>query len=410
MAMQSIELPAVTQIRASDDYVPPSGGPTAQNWNLGGSSILAHAIALAPFKDSFWTTPSQPNGSLPNAREFGWALHSAVATLSAGPVTPSDGINMSNVPVIMRTCRADGTLLHPARPATYTDYMIRARADAPFGHLWSTYSEASGLRWDHIFSREMESLFNLTPSVLTLDGGRADVSTAKLVAYSLNTSSLSLDSLQVQHFSETAPVTLVRDTSAVDFALWHVAPIDSSGWAFLGDLTKYVPTSSARLVSAESSATSSEVTIVGAVGESVTLTWANAAGSTEAAAAGENRRYVKHVHEYCDNGTGHETPAYSSNTDTLTECQTKCDVLACTCFDYNENEKSSDDTDALDRCRVSTIDTTLTSSSTGYDAFTPIAPPPPRPAQLATASVTCIIGASGNAIATLSSKGEAHCA
>ena len=64
-ALQSVELLAVTQVRVSDDYVP---GPAwthqdsaPQQWRIGGSSILADALSLAPFKDNFcaaqtWTT------------------------------------------------------------------------------------------------------------------------------------------------------------------------------------------------------------------------------------------------------------------------------------------------------------------------------------------------------------------
>ena len=74
-AMQSVEIPAVTQIRASDDYVPGSAA-TPSNWDLGGSSILAHALALAPFKDNYWTVSNQHGGgSLPHGQDLGFALH-----------------------------------------------------------------------------------------------------------------------------------------------------------------------------------------------------------------------------------------------------------------------------------------------------------------------------------------------
>lgn len=52
-ALQSVEIAAVTQIRASDDYVPNVLGSQTQ-WKIGASSILANALALAPFKDNFW--------------------------------------------------------------------------------------------------------------------------------------------------------------------------------------------------------------------------------------------------------------------------------------------------------------------------------------------------------------------
>lgn len=44
--LQSLEIPVVTQIRVSDDYQP---GNT--QWRIGDTTILAHAVGLAAFKD-----------------------------------------------------------------------------------------------------------------------------------------------------------------------------------------------------------------------------------------------------------------------------------------------------------------------------------------------------------------------
>ena len=44
--MQSVEIPAVTQTRVSGDYAPSNG-----QWMIGDSTIMAHAVGLAPFKD-----------------------------------------------------------------------------------------------------------------------------------------------------------------------------------------------------------------------------------------------------------------------------------------------------------------------------------------------------------------------
>ena len=44
--VQSLEIPVVTQIRVSDDYQP---GNT--QWRIGDTTILAHAVGLAAFKD-----------------------------------------------------------------------------------------------------------------------------------------------------------------------------------------------------------------------------------------------------------------------------------------------------------------------------------------------------------------------
>jgi hypothetical protein len=43
------------QARVSDDYQPGN-----DQWKIGISSILAHALGVAPFKDNFWTTSYQP--------------------------------------------------------------------------------------------------------------------------------------------------------------------------------------------------------------------------------------------------------------------------------------------------------------------------------------------------------------
>ena len=50
--MQSVTIPVVTQRRASRDYQP--AGPNtfnADQWLIGDSSILSHALGLAPSKD-----------------------------------------------------------------------------------------------------------------------------------------------------------------------------------------------------------------------------------------------------------------------------------------------------------------------------------------------------------------------
>ena len=47
--LQSVECPAITNVRASDDYHPGN-----EQWNVGTSSILAHALGVAPSKDNYW--------------------------------------------------------------------------------------------------------------------------------------------------------------------------------------------------------------------------------------------------------------------------------------------------------------------------------------------------------------------
>jgi len=44
--MQSVEIPVVTQTRVSDDY-----SPSSRQWIIGDTTIIAHALGLASFKD-----------------------------------------------------------------------------------------------------------------------------------------------------------------------------------------------------------------------------------------------------------------------------------------------------------------------------------------------------------------------
>ena len=64
--LQSVEIPAVTSIRVSDDYQPGN-----YQWDIGVTSIYSYALGLSPFKDVFWTTEDQPgNPKYGNNTEF----------------------------------------------------------------------------------------------------------------------------------------------------------------------------------------------------------------------------------------------------------------------------------------------------------------------------------------------------
>ena len=51
--LASVEIPAVTQARASGDY---SQSRTDQWSQLGTTSMFAYAIGVAPSKDNYWST------------------------------------------------------------------------------------------------------------------------------------------------------------------------------------------------------------------------------------------------------------------------------------------------------------------------------------------------------------------
>merc|ERR1712046_238739 len=54
--LQSVEINAVTQARASGDY----GGSTWKQWNCGVTSAFCEALQLRPSKDTWWSTTTEP--------------------------------------------------------------------------------------------------------------------------------------------------------------------------------------------------------------------------------------------------------------------------------------------------------------------------------------------------------------
>jgi hypothetical protein len=170
-ALASLEMPTATQIRASDDHVPgPHGGASTVQWKMGYSSMLAWAIGLAPFKDNFWSSQSEPGSSCgTNAVEITPSLHNAASTFSAGPVSPGDGVGLSDVAQIMRACTASGLLLHPSRPMTAIDAQVvgdvfGAGAGRVQGNVYATYSAGSGMWWGHALAADLAQPYALTPS------------------------------------------------------------------------------------------------------------------------------------------------------------------------------------------------------------------------------------------------------
>ena len=304
--LQSVEAPAITQVRASDDHVPP--GTTAQ-WRMGYSSLFSWSIGVAPFKDNAWSTSKQPGGSCGNANEPSPGLHLAISVFSNGPVTPGDGVGFQSVDQIMRTTRADGVVLHPSRAMTAIDADIVGRAfpsaAATTGPVYATYSLVSGAVYDSVLAADLPQPFSVAPA--NLAGVRADLAlrdpsrslrerlawpppaqsagasagtaAAAYVAYTVNTSSMSLGSLVVQAFDAAHPIALAACAEA-DFQVWHTAPVFANGWALLGELSKWVPVSPQRVASVEASDSQLVVQLVGAPAEAVALSGYNGASTS----------------------------------------------------------------------------------------------------------------------------------
>ncbi len=117
--LQQVKHDNVTQVRCSDDYQ--AGVLKDYYWrNFHTTSMFASAVGLWPFKDNFQSAPGQRT-----VRSEKWPLEEAlISVLSAGLVGPSDRIGHADPALLMRTCRKDGVLLKPDRPATPIDLMF----------------------------------------------------------------------------------------------------------------------------------------------------------------------------------------------------------------------------------------------------------------------------------------------
>lgn len=268
--LQSVEMPAVTQSRASGDYQPGNS-----QWNIGTSSILLHALGINPYKDNFWTTVTQPGN--PYARkEINPPLQSVVATLSTGPVGPSDMLDHANATLIMRSCNADGKLLQPSRPAMTLSGEILAGAfggssmNAVNGIIWSTVSEIpfgqSHLVFGHILAIEVDRVTMLTPTSADFGIHMLAPSMAYSDADPMNS---------ITHFDEKTPL-MIPLMLAKDFQLWHTTPImklKNSTVLLLGELSKWVPVSPDRIDDISLTPESLNIAMTGAAHEKVTMTF-----------------------------------------------------------------------------------------------------------------------------------------
>eukprot|EP00054_Salpingoeca_dolichothecata_P014018 m.78605 g.78605 ORF g.78605 m.78605 type:complete len:753 (+) comp20774_c0_seq2:47-2305(+) len=253
--MQSVEIPAVTQARASGDYA----GEHREQWRIGQSSLFAYSLGIAPSKDNYWSQFREEGAPYAFRYEPSPRLQSVVSSFSAGPVAPSDAINMTNIPLVLRACAADGRLLRPDKPATAIDafYSYQAFRDGANGEVWSTFTDL-GVRFSYVLSVNLMAAYNLTIKEL----GYGELN--QLVAYEANTTT-TLHSVTAQK-----PLPL-RVSDKLNFQVFTLAPILSSGWALLGQADKWVPVSKDRFGSLVMTSTGFSVRIKGSPKEEVSV-------------------------------------------------------------------------------------------------------------------------------------------
>lgn len=292
--LQSVEIPAVTNARASGDYHP--GG---DQWKaIGTTGIFAWAVAIAPSKDNYWSTDHQ-NGSAYSdhatiAEPYN-RLQAAVSTLSKGPVAPSDKIGSSNTELIFRSCASDGKLLQGDKPAMVLNALhverafsttrtnavrtplqdphdpeqIKARlsegsTDNNDSEIWTTHTTLDS----YTFAVMLAANIDEDRTVSFADLGMVGPS----VAFEANTT----DALMSVMSSDSIAI---KACGKWDFQHWALAPVFANGLALVGEQNKWVPVSNARFSNLKWYGTSGSdvgaaVDASGPQGETIQVSWA----------------------------------------------------------------------------------------------------------------------------------------
>jgi hypothetical protein len=218
MWMESVSFPAVTNARASGDYMP--------RWPhvydvpfLLQASMLAQALGLAPFKDVFQSTrKGRING------ERCPVLQALVSALSTGPVAPGDEIGWVNKAICDAVARKDGLLYKPDRPLTAADI---------------TYIKNSKY---YLATTETTNNDNIWHYVLTTHFWPHRV---KDKSYTLKDIDIAGKYIEYDWFTQASRLvdenTQISQKLKIEEHKYRIyAPILSNGMAVLGDPTKYV--------------------------------------------------------------------------------------------------------------------------------------------------------------------------
>ena len=283
------------------DPVPTVYAGRVSNAEISMSSMINWAVGLAPYKDSWfsgrqdWSSSTcLVNGKATSPPYYGMQekhpeLQALVSALSAGPIAPGDAIGSSNRSLIMTTCREDGVLLKPDRPAFPPGAMFlkRLRGAGEVQLTFSTLTIGSiSMRWGFLLSFAMGKAVELSMLQLGVD---EKVETG--VAWSRkNLEPLGVASGEsLRRYGPGLPELSLPMQEAASgrgccswglYTYWRTAPTScgGTGWTLLGELDKLISISAQRIVAvteacdADGAGPSLVVDVVGQPKETVALT------------------------------------------------------------------------------------------------------------------------------------------
>ena len=271
--MDSINRRSWTTVRSSIDYKPEYSKESYwPQFHI--ANMIVHAAGLLPFKDNFRT-----------AEKHGEA-EALISVLSAGMVGPSDEVDKQDAALLRRTCRADGLLLKPDRPATPIDAMFLPHS-RPF--ITKTFSRREGIgEWTYLaayhFARRhperriRDRLF----ARLTYDGNemsRFFVFPNWVTDWRVNLEKdLGIRGPIVAYNWRTQAATVVENTFDLpviehlyDFDYLVLAPIFANGLAFIGETGKFVTIADKRFANIEPGDNDITLQVLGVPDETISL-------------------------------------------------------------------------------------------------------------------------------------------
>jgi hypothetical protein len=266
--------PSVTTFRTSNDY---HQGVSKESWwpQFHAAAMLSWSLGVWPFKDVF------------QSAERAGAQEALISVLSGGMVGVGDGLGKVRTEFVLPTCRSDGLLLKPDRPATPVDtmflphrrpYVTATRSDRPgLGrwhyvaayHLASAHPDrtAEDLLWA-AFATDPEDPVEQTfvfPEAVDdwhLDPAADLHATGRLVAYDWRAGTARV----VEGRFDLEPFPALYD-----WAYLVLAPVFDNGLALVGETGKYVTVADRRFTAIEPRPDGIRVVLAGAPGEKVTV-------------------------------------------------------------------------------------------------------------------------------------------
>jgi hypothetical protein len=295
--LQTLEIQAVSQFRAGDDYHP--GQSTECSfpycvYYIGTSSIMAWSLGLGPAKDDFWSTNAiqgAPNNTrYNNDTEPYNVMEAAISAFSTGPVQPSDAIGYSNATLIGMTCTSKtGTLLQPSKPATAIDACFGKEVygddfDGPVANrrynfpVMSTHTEvattgtaSSSSKHASLITIGLNKTWSVYPKHMRLD---LDLTSGAATSHVAWTGYGPTTNVTISGTFDGNNGIALKACEYFDFQMWHVAPVLHKDWVFLGEPSKFIPVSVHRVQGVTVTTTGLTVDIQGDSGEVVDLAFA----------------------------------------------------------------------------------------------------------------------------------------